>query len=303
MTRDFLKKIVKFVFSFLIRPWFWAHRWMRDQVFLIRLRSRDFPPGILAYPIWLISGSVCNIRKCWDVAYMDYGLRRYSKWAAIHYSPKGRSYLNFDKLSDKELLSLYGGSGGRIEYFLKNNSQILSYENGQSFLDAGCGVGQNIKVLSEYFPDSPIRAFDVSEGAIEVVKLGTREQKKILAESGSITDPGYLGRYADDEFDHVFICHAFSFLMADGETATRELRQRILDELVRIGRKTVLILDSHVLNLSDPSFEIEQLNRATYSESIIPYFQAHLAYGEICALFSLESVGVLYRKHPIEKLK
>ncbi len=91
--------------------------------------------------------------------------------------------------------------------------------------------------------------------------------------------------------------------MADGETATRELRQRILDELVRIGRKTVLILDSHVLNLSDPSFEIEQLNRATYSESIIPYFQAHLAYGEICALFSLESVGVLYRKHPIEKLK
>ena len=299
MIRDFLKKIFNSVFSWLVRPWFWIHRWMQDKVFLVNLKNRDLPPGIHAYPIWLIFSFFRFVKNCWSIAYRDYGMQLYSKWIGIHYGPKGRGYFNYGDLTDKEKLAFYGEPRGRIEYFLKNNLRILGYRDGQSFIDAGCGRGQNIKVLTEYFPKSSIRSFDVSEGALDAVRLGVKNQKQILVETGSLTDADYLAQYPTNGYDHVFVSHVFSFIIADGEMATHKLRQRIIDDLIRIAKKTVLILDgSAILNLSKPLLEIEQLRRAHYYESIVPYFNAHLAYGEICALFSSECIGVLYRKRP-----
>ena len=73
------------------------------------------------------------------------------------------------------------------------------------------------------------------------------------------------------------------------------LRQDIIDELVRISSKTILILvGNELLQLEKPSFKIEQLKRAIFAESIARYFDKHLNHGEVYAVFSPESIGLLF---------
>ena len=83
--------------------------------------------------------------------------------------------------------------------------------------------------------------------------------------------------------------------MTSGEATTIQLRQQIIDELIRISSRTVLILDGPgILHLKEPSFKIEQLQRAIYAESVIRYFNKYLNHGEVCAIFSTECFGVLF---------
>jgi SAM-dependent methyltransferase len=288
-------KFFRSIFRWIVPLWFWIYRWLKDQEFLVNLQSRSLRPGFLSHPIWLIM-SVCKlIKKSWASVYIDYGMQRYSTWVGEHYSPTGRGYFNYGNLSELEKTNLYGKPRGRIEYFLKSYPRTLKYEDGQSILDAGCGRGQNVKVLSEYFPASKIKAFDLSEEALSVVELGVENQKQIQADVGSITDINYLKQYPTNGFDHVLVSHVFPFIMSGSEAATLELRQNIIDELVRISSKTLLILGGNeLLQLEERSFKIEQLKRATFAESIARYFDKHLNHGEVYAVFSPESIGLLF---------
>ena len=83
--------------------------------------------------------------------------------------------------------------------------------------------------------------------------------------------------------------------MSGSEATTLRLRQDIIDELVRISSKTLLILGGNeLLQLDEPSFKIEQLKRATFAEPIARYFDKHLNHGEVYAVFSPESIGLLF---------
>ena len=291
-------KNLSLIFKPIVPLWFWIYRWLKDQEFLVSIQSRTLRPALIAYPIWLIMSGFKLIKKSWASVYIDYGMQRYSTWVGEHYSPTGRGYFNYGNLSEQEKANLYGEPRGRIEYFLKNYPQTLNYENGQSILDAGCGRGQNTKVLSEYFPNSTIKAFDVSEGALNIMEIGVKNQKQIQTEVGSITDINYLKQYPTNGFDHVLLSHVFSLIMSGSEAGTLLLRQQIIDELIRISSRTVLILDGpEILHLKGPSFNIEQLQRAFYAESIIRYYNKHLNHGEVCAFFSTESCGVLFQQN------
>ncbi len=298
MLKNSMKIILCSIFRWIVPLWFWIYRWLKDQEFLVGLQSPTLRPGLLAFPIWLIMSGFILIKKSWVSVYIDYGMQRYSTWVGEHYSPTGRGYYNYGNLSEQEKLNLYGEPRGRIEYFLKSYPRTLKYEDGQSILDAGCGRGQNIKVLSEYFPTSKIKAFDLSEGSLSVVELGVENQKQIQTEVGSITDINYLKQYPTNGFDHVLLSHVFSLIMSGSEAGTLLLRQQIIDELIRISSRTVLILDGpEILHLKEPSFNIEQLQRATYTESIIRYFNKHLNHGEVCVIFSTESFGVFFQQN------
>ena len=298
MLKNSSKIILCSIFRWIVPLWFWIYRWLKDQEFLVGLQSPTLRPGLISFPIWLIMSGFILIKKSWVSVYIDYGMQRYSTWVGEHYSPTGRGYYNYGNLSEQEKLNLYGEPRGRIECFLKSYPRTLKYEDGQSILDAGCGRGQNIKVLLEYFPTSKIKAFDLSEGALSVVELGVENQKQIQTEVGSITDINYLKQYPTNGYDHVLLSHVFSFIMSESEAESLQLRQQIIDELIRISSRTVLILDGpEILHLKEPSFNIEQLQRATYTESIIRYFNKHLNHGEVCVIFSTESFGVFFQQN------
>jgi hypothetical protein len=126
-TKNFLCS----VFRWLVPPWFWIHRWLKDQDFLVSLQSRTITPSLLAYPVWLILSGFKLIKKSWNIVFRDYGMQRYSTWIGEHYGPMGRGYFNYGRLSDQEKLDLYGEPRGRIEYFFNNYSRTLKYEDGQ----------------------------------------------------------------------------------------------------------------------------------------------------------------------------
>ena len=133
---------------------------------------------------------------------------------------------------------------------------------------------------------------------MSVVELGVENQKQIQTEVGSITDINYLKQYPTNGFDHVLLSHVFSFIMSGSEEESLQLRQQIIDELIRISSRTVLILDGPgILHLKEPSFNIEQLQRASYTESIIHYFNKQLNLGEVCVIFSTGSFGVLFQQN------
>lgn len=186
---------------------------------------------------------------------------------------------------------------GRIEFFIKNNIRVLDYQDGNSFLDFGCGFGQNIIVLERYFPQSRILGFDVNNEVISILSKGTLGNPNIEAFSGNITDIEFLKTIESDSFDNIIVSHVFAFVIGNNLNMTVELRNKIIKELIRISRKTLFILDSNnILQLKKSDLYIEQRKRGMFSESIINYFKKYLSEGEVMALFSDESVGILFKK-------
>ena len=293
-----MKKIIRFTFQVIVRIFFWIFRWGKDKVFLANLNNPDLPPGFFGLIIIKIFGIVHTINNYISDIYINYGLKKYSKWCDVHYSKEGRGYFNYEDLNDNEKEKLYGKPKGRIEHFIINYNNIFSYIDGESFLDVGCGRGQNIKVLNGLFPNSLIKGFDVNKDAIDVIKLGTKNIRNISIEYGNLKDKSYLTSFSNEQFDHIVMSHVFSFIINNSKEETRLLRQSIIDELIRVGRKNIFIQDGEaILNIGKPKIVIEQLNRAHYWESIIPYFNKHLESGNITSIYSPESYGLIYNKY------
>ena len=164
---------------------------MVDQIFLVDLKSKKLKPSLASYPLWLVSKIFKSTFDLWNLIYIDEGLRVYSLLIKEHYSENGRGYLNFRGLSDIEQAKIYKNQRfGRIEFFIKNNIRTLDYQNGNSFLDFGCGFGQNIIVFERYFPHSRVLGFDVNNDVISILNKGTVGNPNIEASLGNITDEG-----------------------------------------------------------------------------------------------------------------
>ena len=293
--KSFLINLLSLLFKPIVPLWFWIYRWFKDQQFLIELQSQTIRPNLITYPAWFILSCLNLIKKSWSSVYIDYGIKRYTRWVGEHYSPTGRGYFNYENLSESQKLQLYGEPHGRLDYFIINYPQILKFRDEQSFLDAGCGRGQNIKILLDYYPNATIKAFDLNEGALNIVEKGTMSLKNISAEIGSVTDFSYLKQYSTNSFDHVILSHVFDFIMSESKSSTILIRQKIIDELVRISNGTIFILGGKELfHFGDPEFKIEQLQRGFFVESIVHYFEKHLQNGSIYLVFSPESTGLLF---------
>jgi len=285
-------------FVLLVKPYFFMKRIFIDQVFLVSLNSSKINPSPLGYIFWFLSKIFKSIIDLWNLIYINEGIKVYSKLIKEHYSEKGRGYLNLRGLNDLEKENKYKKQEfGRIEFFVKKNLRSLDYKNGDSFLDIGCGFGQNIIVLEKYFPSSKIRGFDINKDVISIVNKGLAENPNIEAFFGSIKDLAFLKTIKSNSFDNIVISHVFAFVTGDNYEKTIELRNLIINELIRISKKTVFIIDSdNILQLNNSSLKIEQRKRGMFAESIIKYFRKHTSTGEIMALFSDECVGVLFRK-------
>lgn len=298
----FQTEVIIHTFRHILKPfvwtWFWTIRWVIHNGFLIWIKNEAVgKPSIISIPFVYARKVILGLRRAWNIEFADYALKKYKRLVEIHYSAAGVGYVNFDKLSEQELLEIYDSLGGRVAYFIQNNSTVLTYRDGDTFLDVGCGKGQNIKELVTLFPNSGIKGFDVSEGALRVIQSALKNNINIRVESGSVTDVNYLQSYEEGSYDHVIMSHVMSILNGYGIEETRRVRQKLINELIRIASKTVLILDGDVLyDKKDPEFSIEQNTRGVFKESIIHYFDDHLVNGELYVMFSPESNAFLYRK-------
>lgn len=292
-VKNSLTGIMRIVIERLLLPvTFPVMRFVKDQLFLHRLANDALPPLPSAALLIFFARGCTHLARTYRRAFDDYALRRYSRFVKRHYGKEGRGYFSYDGLSDKDKAALYGQPDGRIRGFIETFPDLLGYNNGDSFFDAGCGRGQNVKVLRELFPNSPILAKDISAEVVSVIGLAAASP---LVTTGTVdlSDPVSLADLGDGAYDHVIISHVLSVVLGDGLDATRTLRQRIITDLVRVARKSLLIIDSPAIVADREGFEIEQMDRGWFAGSVRPYFAQ--ADGRIITLQSGGSVGILYQ--------
>jgi ubiquinone/menaquinone biosynthesis C-methylase UbiE len=228
------------------------------------------------------------------VAFTRAAIRHYAETLTRHYGPCGLAYGHLASETDAERLVRFKNQQGRIRFYL-NDRRVLDFTDGDSFLDCGCGPGQNVTELRRAFPASPIKAFDYSADAIAIVKLGSRGDPLTTAEQGSVLDAAYLASYPNNSVDHVLISHVMGFLLRPSMEETRRARQHIVDELVRIARRTVVVLDKVEINQTQMSVEIEQRDRGIVHDDLPRYFERHATRGQVYMLLSPEDAAIVYK--------
>lgn len=211
-----------------------------------------------------------------------------------HYSRNGPGYEGYANYTEEQCIATYNKLEGRIERFLKINPNIFGYNNEDTFLDSGCGLGQNINVLTRYYPGSRVEGFDVNENALRLINIGSKKNINITLKKGSVTDLHFLSLYPDNSFDHVIISHVFTFILSSSISNTQDLRQSIIDQLIRIAKKSFLIIDSGIFYDGEPKIEIECNTRCVYKESLEHYFVSHLEHADTFFAIPARNTGCLY---------
>lgn len=294
------KKIIQLAAAPLAVAWFWIFRWYRHNDFVSAMNSPALGrPALASRPLLTLARATRVWSRQFYAKFNEYALEQYVKFVPRHYAKGGWGYMTLEGLTDQECAAKFGSLGSRITPYFTNNSKLAVYRDGESFLDVGCGMGQIIKELVHRFPQSPITGFDVNEAALRVARVGTKHTDRVSLEVGSAFDFNYLKKYADNSFDHVVMSHVLSHLLAPGVEATIEKRQALIDELVRIARKSVLLIEAiyhwpgeDVHN--GVYFKIEQNSRSALIEPIANYFHKYKTRGEFCMLFGAESSSAIY---------
>ena len=194
--------------------------------------------------------------------------------------------------------------GTRLSYYIEHNQSVLDYKDGDSFLDAGCGRGQNIKELACRYPHSKIKGFDVNRGALRVIATALKNRTNVLVEVGSVVGQVYMEEFPANAVDHVVVSHVFSFLIGKDLEETKKLRQATVDQLLRVAKKTVVILDANIWK-EDEGIElvIEQNTRCFISESLAPYFPASLDSGEFYLTLAPEDQAFIFKMNPVPEAR
>jgi hypothetical protein len=285
------------VLSTVMRPaattWFLCLRAVHHDLFLRQLGLPGRRWWLMPFGITLRAVRV--IARCWRSAYTQAAMRHYAEALTRHYGPRGLAYGRLASANDSDRLTRFKNQQGRIRFYL-NDRRALDFADGDSFLDCGCGPGQNVVELRRAFPASPIKAFDYNAEAIAILKLGSECDPLTTAEQGSILDVAYLASYPDGSVDHVLISHVMGFVLRPSMEETRHARQYIVDELIRIARKTVVVLDRVETNQAQISIEIEQRDRGIVHDDLTSYFLHHETRGELYLMISPVDQAIVYRK-------
>ncbi|GFM38114.1 class I SAM-dependent methyltransferase [Desulfovibrio psychrotolerans] len=273
---------------------FWVNRWVLDNDFVLRQYPRLGKPSYWAVPFVAFYHLVGIIHSGFKASYSNYAIKQYHRLTPLHYAPGGRGYLSLKDLSEAEKTEKYQSLVSRASMVLDKAGMLALYRDGDSFLDAGCGMGKNIRFLSQAYPNSKITGFDINESALDLIK-SAEKNPNVTVEKGSILEPAYMASLPANGFDHVIMSHVMGFICVENEKVTAEIRQSIVDNLVRVANKSFLLLDSHS-SCKAMTVEIEQKNRCRIYDNLTRYFEKHLNTGELYLVPSPETTGFYYVK-------
>lgn len=274
-------------------PVFWIGRFIRHQIFLKSLGNPTIKPNPIFLPVQFVGRLTDYGRKVFRAQFIEYALSKYHRYLRHHYGPHGLGYFSYTTLSEAERRALYGQPRGRIDLFIDRFGDLLGYRDGDTFLDVGCGRGQNIARLVDRFPSSAITGLDVNQDALQIVR-DFCESKNVSTHIADMTAADPLSAFETGSRDHVFMSHVFSIIIGEGLDETRRVRRGIVDEMLRVARRSVLIVDSPAVVADAADFEIEQSHRGVFLEDCSIYFAD--AGGRLVILKSGDSVGLLFQK-------
>ncbi len=280
----------------LVRPAVRAGIWVRtrfiDAAFVHRQGLRPtIGARLLKYPA--IAGE--RLGRTVDATSQDVIFEKYHKLNSAHYKPGGRGYSTVPESSIDERRRRYLEQDSRLKHFAETFPDLLRYEDGDTFLELGCGTGQNIRWLAESFPGSRVVGVDLSDDAVGLVR-DCEESSNVAVSVGDISSPEFVRGLMLAGVDHVILSHVFSLIFASSVSETRALRQVLVDVMASSCRKSVIIVD-HFGARGQTTIAIEQATRAVVSDDVLAYFEARADGRTVMARSDL-SQAVMFEKHP-----
>ena len=261
-----------------------------DAQFTYRMGIHTSPLGrVLKYPAIGFERVSRKVRA----GYQDLLFRRYTRLHELHYGPTGRGYQTIAGGSHEEHLARYTGQISRLAHFAEEYGDILRYEDGDTFVDLGCGSGQNIRFLAERYPASAVIGTDMNADAVALVRE-CEPSAQVRLSVGDMRDEDFLSGVLSEPIDHVVLSHVFSLIFAPSARQTRELRQGFIDKVVQSSRKSVIIPDNFGKR-GELSIAIEQRQRAHVTDDVMSYFSKH-AQGRTFMVESERSQAIIFSR-------
>lgn len=274
-----------------VRAGIWLHTRFIDAAFVHRQGlTPTIGSRVLKYPA--IAGE--RLGRTVEATSQDVIFEKYLRLNSAHYSPGGRGYSTVPKSSVDDRRRRYLEQGSRLAYFPDTFPDLLRYEDGDTFLELGCGTGQNIRWLAESFPGSRVVGVDLSEDAVGLVN-DCEPSANVSVSVGDISSAEFVRELMLDGVDHVVLSHVFSLIFAASMDETRALRQALVDVMASNCRKSVIIVD-HFGARGQTTIAIEQATRAVVSDDVLAYFERQ-ASGRTVMARSAVSQAVMFQKH------
>jgi len=188
----------------------------------------------------------------------------------VHYGPTGRGYDPLSKMSRSEMVHRYENQQSRLRLLHDRYDSLLAFQDGDSFLDLGCGTGQNIRWLAGVFPQSSVCGVDTNRAALELVQAVTTSEAIALVER-DLSEHESTNWLASMVCDHIIFSHSFSLLIGPSRYETREMRSRLLEAAKVAAKRSIVILDNMSLEPA-PTIRPEQRTRGVVTEDLFVYF-------------------------------
>lgn len=195
---------------------------------------------------------------------------RYTQLHPVHYGPRGRGYSSIAPSSTAERIGRYRSQASRLEPFVDRYPELLRFRDGDSFLDLGCGTGQNIRMLCERFPSSRITGYDLNADAVALIRE-SEPHPGLRVATGDLADAGSRADALRGGFDHIVLSHVLAFIIAPSCNETTAARREILSDLAEACRSSLIIIDTFGA-AGEPTISIEQRQRANVRDDVLGYF-------------------------------
>jgi ubiquinone/menaquinone biosynthesis C-methylase UbiE len=267
--RNNLEIIISKLFYYPIILFFYVYRFLKDHFFKYSLKSKKIKYNYFSFFSWFILTSILEIKKIIKNTYFNFCISKYVVFNKIHYSKEGRGYLDYQNLSYDKKEKIYSSNISRFEIIAQNNSFFNSFfSDNDTFLDLGCGKGENIKYLLKKFPNSKITGLDISNEALEIIREFEKSQNLFLNQI-DLCNLKNIQNIKSKSFDNIIISYVLSTLLKNNITETITFRSNLISECLRISKKNIVILDHEKMFFGDNKyFEIEQINRGLYYNNI-----------------------------------
>tara|TARA_B100000579_G_C22839876_1_gene860839 strand:+ start:650 stop:1399 length:750 start_codon:yes stop_codon:yes gene_type:complete len=182
------------------------------------------------------------LQKIINSILIKFGLKYFSNSSSYYYK-NIYSNSNLKGSTTKERISQGLINDKYIKYF--------NFLDGNSFLEIGCGYGVNLIEIKKKFPQSDIFGCDIHDTCLGNSDYFNKQNFKKI--DLKVFDS--LKTYETNSIDNVYIMHSLTHIMDKDKEKTLAIRKNIVQNMIRISKKKVFIIENKIYYGSRYNFD------------------------------------------------